>query len=233
MRLTYHKGRPVFTTGAPISWDHAGRVAQKRRTRSAIVGAAAELLRRGLAPSVADAAQEADVSRATAYRYFPSQHALLLEASLELELPRAAEVLGADAPEDPVARIDLVAEGFQTALTRAEATARSMLLVALEGSAADGVDPSDGLRDLRAGRRIEVIEEALAPAKPLLTPRAYEQLVDSLCAVIGIDALVVARDLRGRTGAESVAVSRWAARALVESALRQASPATPGRRSTR
>src|SRR5688500_14879509 len=54
---------------------------QKARTRAALVAAAADLLREGAAPTVPEAAERARVSRATAYRYFPTQDALLLEVS--------------------------------------------------------------------------------------------------------------------------------------------------------
>src|SRR5918997_4358132 len=58
------------------------RANQKERTRAALVTAAAELLRRGAAPpTVAAAGEAAKVSRATAYRYFPTQEALLIEVA--------------------------------------------------------------------------------------------------------------------------------------------------------
>ncbi|MFZ2047810.1 MAG: hypothetical protein WAV12_27740, partial [Trebonia sp.] len=41
---------------------------------------ARKLLREGKIPSVADAAEAARVSRATAYRYFPTQSSLIQEA---------------------------------------------------------------------------------------------------------------------------------------------------------
>ena len=51
----------------------SGRVRQRRRTRAAIVNAAAELLRQGqIAPGVNEIAEAADVSRRTIYQYFPT-----------------------------------------------------------------------------------------------------------------------------------------------------------------
>ena len=49
------------------------RANQRRRTRAAVMEGARALLREGQVPSIADAAEEAGVSRATAYRYFPTQ----------------------------------------------------------------------------------------------------------------------------------------------------------------
>src|ERR1700759_4242539 len=55
------------------------RERQTRRTRRALLAAADELFAEGRVPAVADVAERADVARATAYRYFPTQEALLLE----------------------------------------------------------------------------------------------------------------------------------------------------------
>ena len=49
------------------------RANQKERTRAALVDAAKALVRAGAPPTVAEAAERARVSRATAYRYFPTQ----------------------------------------------------------------------------------------------------------------------------------------------------------------
>jgi len=74
---------------------------QKKRTRKALLDAAVELIRQGREPTVAEVAAVGEVSRATAYRYFPTQESLLaitgqtrllekhpaLDASIRLRLP--------------------------------------------------------------------------------------------------------------------------------------------------
>src|SRR5690348_8223167 len=62
--------------------DETGRFKQRRRTRAAIVAAAADLLRSGETPSVNEIAEAADVSRRTVYQYFPTIEQLLLDATL-------------------------------------------------------------------------------------------------------------------------------------------------------
>ena len=57
------------------------RQRQTRRTKRALVAAADELFAEGRVPTVAEVAERADVGRATAYRYFPTREALLLETS--------------------------------------------------------------------------------------------------------------------------------------------------------
>src|SRR5690606_33576508 len=64
---------------APLQPDP--RANQKQRTRQAIVEAASELVRTGQAPTLAEVAERARVSRATAYRYFPTPESLLIEVA--------------------------------------------------------------------------------------------------------------------------------------------------------
>ncbi|HYN45985.1 MAG TPA: TetR family transcriptional regulator, partial [Allosphingosinicella sp.] len=47
-----------------------GRPNQKSRTRKDLLRAAAQLMKVGRSPTLEEVAQEAEVSRATAYRYF-------------------------------------------------------------------------------------------------------------------------------------------------------------------
>src|SRR4029453_13904364 len=86
-----------------ISYEEIGRTRQKARTRAALVDAAREVLSKGTTPTVGEAAEVAAVSRATAYRYFPNQRALLVAAHPEIE---AASLLEPDAPGDPGERLE-------------------------------------------------------------------------------------------------------------------------------
>src|SRR6478736_7160959 len=91
------------------AYELNGRTAQKRRTRDALVAAARAAVARGATPTVEAAAEAAGISRATAYRYFPNRHALLVAAHPEVA---AASMLPAAAPEDPAGRLDLVVRNF-------------------------------------------------------------------------------------------------------------------------
>jgi hypothetical protein len=73
--------------------DTAGRPNQRRRTRKNLLDAASRLMRQGRKPSLEGVGEEDLVSRAPACRYFPSVEALLLEASLDVAIPAAEEVL--------------------------------------------------------------------------------------------------------------------------------------------
>ena len=91
------------------SYELNGRVHQKRRTRDALIAAARDLVAEGETPTVERAAEAASISRATAYRYFPSQHALLVAAHPETV---TVSLLPDDPPDDAAARLDLVIDAF-------------------------------------------------------------------------------------------------------------------------
>ena len=88
-----------------IPYERTGRTHQKARTRNALVDITRTLLASGRTPTVEEAAEAAGISRATAYRYFPNQRALLVAAHPEID---ATSVLGADPPADPEARLERV-----------------------------------------------------------------------------------------------------------------------------
>src|SRR5436190_22221929 len=64
-----------------------GRVLQKRRTRQALIDAANRRRARGTVPTIEDVAAEAQVSRATIYRYYTAIDALIADALFQAELP--------------------------------------------------------------------------------------------------------------------------------------------------
>src|SRR5215203_3054679 len=93
----------------------AGRPAQRRRTRAALLAAAVRIVQTsGAVPTVAEVAAVADVSRRTAYRYFPTAEQLVTEAILETMAPQLdPKVLAANKADDPVARVTTLVRRMQ------------------------------------------------------------------------------------------------------------------------
>ena len=89
-----------------ISYERTGRTQQKARTRDALIAATRRLLAQGTTPTVEQAAAAAQISRATAYRYFPNQRALLAATYPVIDL---RSLLPTPAPPDPAARLAAVA----------------------------------------------------------------------------------------------------------------------------
>lgn len=196
------------------------RANQRLRTRKDLLKAAASLMAQGRTPTLEEIAEEALISRATAYRYFPGLDALLLEASLDIALPEAEALFGEDASDDPVARLRRVDEAFQDMIVAHEAPLRTMLIHSLQRRIGN-----DGKTDMpaRQNRRSPMIEAALAPARDQFTPDGLKTLSEALALVIGTEAMIVFNDVIGIDDAEARRVKSWMIGALVEAARRSGS----------
>jgi AcrR family transcriptional regulator len=194
-----------------VSYLHTGRTNQKARTRDALIAAARQLLARGATPTVEAAATEASVGRTTAYRYFPNSRTLLAATFPEIEM---TSLLGADSPEDPLARLESVAETLTQGYIEHEPEYRAQLRLALEG------EPAGGERlPLRRGRRIGWIEDALSPLEGRMPEPELRRLVYGIGATLGIEAFVWLTDVAGLSREEAAQVMRSNARTLLRSAL--------------
>jgi AcrR family transcriptional regulator len=202
----------------------SGRTRQKQRTRRDLLATAASLIAAGARPTVAEVADAAEVSRRTAYRYFPSQEQLLTEAALERVRP-AIEAAIAAAPAGSSAidldqRLETFVKSIQALTVENEQLLRTMVHATVLARPQPGVKP-------RGSRRVEWIELAVAPLKPRLGRAAYARLVSALALVVGIEALLVLRDIRGLSEAQAMQVSQWMAQALLHETLREAQQRQP------
>jgi len=196
----------------------AERVAQKRRTRKAIVDATVALLARGETPSVSDVAAAADVSRRTVFLHFPSFDQLLLDATAgALSQVSVADAINqSSAGGDGKRRVERMVRAMQHVTPEMERLGRALVrLTADAGHVRD-----DGM-PIRGYRRMEWIELELKPFRDRLDAAAWRRLACSLAMVVGWESLIVQRDVCGLTVAEGEELSVWAARALVDTALRE------------
>ncbi len=194
----------------------SGRVAQKQRTRAALVAAARDLVTAGVTPTVEATAVAADISRTTAYRYFPSQRELLAAAHPETT---ARSLLPPDPPEDASARLEIVVERFTRLIADTEAQQRTMLRLSLDD------DPAErGALPLRQGRAIGWIEEALLPLRGRLSDETIHRLVLAIRSTIGIESLVWLTDVAQLSREDAAGLMRWSAQALLRAALTETPP---------
>lgn len=200
-----------------------GRPQQKQRTRKALLEAAAQLTRQGRRPTLEEIAEQALVSRATAYRYFPNVEALYLEASIDIETPLTEDALRGAPADDVVARLEHVDQALHAMIAANETSLRMMLAQSLQRSARGEIDAQ---MPVRQNRRTPLIEAALDPARDRFKPAALKRLKHALALVVGPEAMVVFKDVLRLDDAEARKARRWAIRALVEAAA----PAGPARR---
>jgi AcrR family transcriptional regulator len=189
--------------------DAGRRVNQRKRTRKDLLQAAARLAKQGRSPSLDEIAAEALVSRATAYRYFPSVEALLAEAALDVVTPDPESLFAGKSGDDPVARLEKVDTALHDVVIANEPAFRVMLANSLQHRS--DTPP-------RQNRRTPLIAAALAPARKQFKPASLDVLEKALAVMIGTEALIVFKDVLQLDDAEARKVKRWAIRALVEAA---------------
>jgi AcrR family transcriptional regulator len=180
---------------------------------------AMRLTQSGATPSVSEVAEAAGVSRATAYRYFPSQ-AALVQAVVDQAL--GPILTWNSASTDPVRRIDSL---FATAMPRIdafEATFKAALRMSLEQWAQRQAGTLGAEPRFTRGHRIDLLNLALAPLRPRLPAAQFDRLAQALSMVFGVEVLIVLKDIWGLEPEETRDVAVWSAHALINAALAEA-----------
>jgi AcrR family transcriptional regulator len=202
MGLRYHED-------VATPYESTGRTAQKSRTRHALVAATRDLLAAGHTPKVEDAAEQAGISRTTAYRYFPNQRSLLLAARPTIS---PDSLMPPDAPADPRGRLD----ALMTAFTRYNLTWEPQLRTSLRLS----LEPDADQPVLRQGRAIGWIAEALAPLRRSHPHIDIDRLAVAIRSATGIETLIWLVDIAGYTREQAATTVTATARALLDAAIR-------------
>lgn len=200
------------------------RANQKKRTRDAVVDAARALLRGGTPPTVAQAAVAAGVSRATAYRYFPTQESLLIEAGNITPMVQPVEELVENlSSDDPEKRLLALLDCFNPIVFAEEVAIRTALRTYLDIWLARCNDSSKRDAPVREGRRMHWLDQVLEPARGRLSDRHYRRLRAALALTVSTDALVVMKDVcRIKHEKDAREVLSWAAVALLRAGLADA-----------
>jgi AcrR family transcriptional regulator len=189
-----------------------------------LLASARRLLETGVQPTVTDVADDAQISRRTAYRYFPTQAKMLTEAALEGLRPAmetaiagGERALRVDRAETPgvEARVDALIANMMKLAVQNEPLLRTMIHQTV-------LEPPTGAHPKRGTRRVDWIETALEPLRDQIGKPAWARLVSALAVCAGIESLIILRDIRGLTVAQTIQLTQWMGRALVREALADA-----------
>jgi len=153
--------------------------------------------------------------------YFPTLEQLLVDAALGSmsrdTVDVALDTLDAAGVVNVEQRVDALARAMQSLSIETERQGRTIMRLTADRGTGDSAPR-------RGYRRVEWIERALAPARQQLSPARFERLVSAIALVIGFEAFVVERDIRGLSLDDAVELSAWSARALVRAALAAGAP---------
>lgn len=203
-----------------IPYESYGRMNQKRRTRTALMAAAAEFVERGETPTIAQVAEQVGVSKSTAYRYFPSQEVFLAEVLLDKTVAQdLAEVYqAAKRPASGVERLEAVVQADHALVIKHERAFRAALrlMIAPTNEAEEGET-----LPRRPGNRLRYLAEALTPFQEQLSTEQFERLVMALSLCVGLESILVLQDICGLSADAARKVKSWAASALLQATLRE------------
>ena len=181
---------------------------------------AVALMQAGQTPSVSDVAEAAEVSRATAYRYFPSQAALVhavVDAGLGPILQWRSD------SDDAEERVRDLLSLSMPRIAEFEATFRAALKLSLDQWARRRAGTLGDEPPFARGHRVEVLQAAIAPLRKTLGEARFKRLAQALSLSYGLETLLVLQDMWGLDFAEAQDVAQWTASALVRAAIVDAS----------
>ncbi len=183
-----------------------------------LLDTAMELIQKdGHIPSIAEVAVRSNVSRATAYRYFPSRSALITSV-VDASLGPVRQV-----EDDARSGRERVHGIFKTTFPRFqqfEPQLRAAAQLALEQWALQRA----GLLEeepYRRGHRVRILDHALAPLKDDMTTASRDRLHKSLSVLYGIEAYAIFKDMWGMGEKEIEKTVLWMADALIDASLRE------------
>ena len=139
----------------------------------------------GITPSVAELAEHAQVSRATAYRYFPSQSALIAAV--------VDESLGPIRPgikRRRRRRARRRAAAFRLPAPGGRGAAAPAIQVSLQQHAEASAGRAGNEPRLVRGHRVDILKRAIAPLAAL-TPAQQERVAQALSLVYGTEVFLV------------------------------------------
>jgi AcrR family transcriptional regulator len=190
-----------------------------------------ELLRDGVVPTVPMAAEAATVSRATAYRYFPTRESLLLEIRAVTPIFEIVEKTVSNLEStDPETRLaELMAVANRTMFAE-EALIRTALRTYHDQWLQSERDDQDA-PVVREGRRLRWLDETLAPWRASIEEADWQRLRAALALTVGGEAMSVMKDVcRIDDDGEALEILSWAALVLLRAGLEEVSDKRPPRR---
>jgi len=201
-----------------VPYLEQGRSGQKHRTRQRVLEAAAELISQGQSPTITEAADLAEVSRRTAYRYFSTQQQMLAEAALVIARKSISQI---QLPKEAEERVDVTLRALQGFVYRNEAALRLLAQMYMQrpltgkpAARKDSIPPRVN--------RVKFIETALSGVRDRLTGKQFDRLVSALVLCMGIEAAMTLRYIRSLSSSQATDICSWAAQQILKGALADA-----------
>lgn len=185
----------------------------QNRTQKYLLETALDLLKQGFFPTVNDVAKEAEISRATAYRYFPTQSSLI-EAIVDICLQPTIDWQPTSAL--PLERMREFLHFAYPHLEQNEAALRAALSLSLQQWA----NPKEE-KPLIRGHRKDVLARITEPLKNELSEETYQKVLYAYSLIYGSEVFMVLKDIWHLELDEIIDVAEWISEAVLEKAKQE------------
>ena len=190
----------------------SGRRKQKLQTHQKIFDAAQNLLKKGETLTLENVAKEANISRATIYRYYSNIETLTSEMVLALQ-DIDPESFANENQDLSIEELILTIQDYYLNFTyKNEAAFRKFLSTILS---------SDTTKGKRAGRRIIALEKVLSTKENNLSDRDKKHLINIASLFMGIEAVILAKDVCNLNKEDAKESLQWGLQMLLNSVLKK------------
>lgn len=192
----------------------------KQRTYNHLINVALDALDKGCELTITELADKSGISRATAYRYFSTQSALIsavVESSLGPIFDWKSD------KENAEERIsDFLSFAFPQMLKH-EGSLRAALRISLQQWAAERSSLLPKTEKLIRGNRKEILTTILFPLKDKLPEELYNNVVYAISIIYGSEIFMVLKDIWKLDNNQIIPLAQWIAKAIINQAEHDAS----------
>lgn len=175
-----------------------GRTNQKLETRGKILLSAQHYLNKGLEFNLEDIAKKTGISRATIYRYFSNADVLAAEAALDISTKSPESICESLHGKDLVEKFLGIQEYYNSLAVNHEKLFRKYISTFLDSSTST---PKRGAR-----RKITL---QMVLEKTNYSNKEKKDLSNLLTILMGIEPLIVTKDVCGLNNSESLELLKW------------------------
>lgn len=192
----------------------------KQRTYNHLIKVALDALDKGCELTITELADKSGISRATAYRYFSTQSALIsavVESSLGPIFDWKSD------KENVEERIsDFLSFAFPQMLKH-EGSLRAALRISLQQWAAERSSLLPKTEKLIRGNRKEILTTILFPLKDKLPEELYNNVIYAISIIYGSEIFMVLKDIWELDNNQIIPLTQWIAKAIINQAEYEAS----------
>lgn len=189
----------------------------RKRTYILLVSTALDLFEKGAMPSVSELALEAGVSRATAYRYFPTQSDLITATVNESLGPILTWRPQSEKTEE---RIDELLTYAFPRMFEHEGVLRAALQASLQQWAQGRSAPQDVKnKQFERGNRKDILAMVTTPMKSEYPQEIVDKVIKAFSVIYGSEIFLVLKDIWKMDNKQVTELAQWMAKAIMNQAI--------------